>query len=66
MEKYGKRERGRQGVKHGGNVYSGGERLGDILEILADSARVSHVDQHGENYWTKIMRRKDRREDEHC
>ena len=28
-------------VKHGGDIYSGGERLGDALEILVDYLRVS-------------------------
>ena len=27
-------------VKHGGDIYSGGERLGDTLEILVDSVIV--------------------------
>ena len=36
MEKKGRRKKGRQGVNHGGNIYSGGELLGDALEIRAD------------------------------
>ena len=44
------RDGGGQEVKHGGDVYSAGERLGDALQILADSVKVSHVAQYGENY----------------
>ena len=49
MNKEGQRESRGRGVNHGVNVYTGGERLGDTLEILADSVRVSHVVRHGEN-----------------
>ena len=57
---------GGAGFKHGGNVYRGGNRLGDTLEILKDSVRVSHVSWHGENSCTNRMRRKERRGGCHC
>ena len=53
-------------VKHGGDIYSGGELLGAALETIADSVRVFHVAWQGENYWTKIIRRSDKRGDDHC
>ena len=37
MNKEGQRESRGGGVNHGVNVYTGGERLGDTLEILANS-----------------------------
>ena len=39
----------RQGVKHGCDIYSGGEFLGGSLDILAYSVRVYHVTWRGEN-----------------
>ena len=50
MEKEVQRDKGGQEIQHSGNVYSGGERLGDTFEILTDYVRVYHVSQHGENY----------------
>ena len=51
-------ERGGQGVKHGGDVYSVGEPLGDTLEILTDSVRVFHLTWYRENYWAYRMRKR--------
>ena len=49
MDKEGRRKRQRRGVKRGGDLYSGGGRLEDALDILADSVRFFHVYRHGEN-----------------
>ena len=54
-----------RGVKHGGDIYSGGERRGAELEILADSVRVLHIAQHGENYWTNIIWKRYQRRKDH-
>ena len=45
-EKGKERKRGVMG-KHGSYVYSGEERLGSALDILADSMMVFHVAWHG-------------------
>ena len=66
MEKEVQKDRERQGLKNGGNVYSVGERLGATLEILTYSVIFSHVSWHGEKSWNKRMMRKDRRGDDHC
>ena len=47
MKEEGRRERRWVRGKHGGDVYSGGERLRSSLGILADSMIVFHVDRHG-------------------
>ena len=51
---------GRLWVNHGGDVYSGGEQLGDALEVLADSMRVLYVNRNGVKYWTERIRERDR------
>ena len=56
----------RLGVKHGVDVYSGGERLGGALEILVDSVRFFHVAYHGKNSWTNRIIERDQREEYHC
>ena len=59
MEKEVQRDRGGQEIQHSGNVYSGGERLGIALEILADSMRVFHVARYEKHYWTHRIRERD-------
>ena len=59
-------EGGRRGFKHGDDIYSGGERLGDALQILADSVIVSHVAWHGKKSWIDIISSSYQRGDEHC
>ena len=41
------RNMGRQGFRHGRDVYSGVNQLGYTLDIFADSVRFLHVARHG-------------------
>ena len=66
MDKEGRKERGGLGVKHGGNIYSCGERLGNALEIISDYVRFLHVAWYGEYSWTDRIRKMDRRGQDCC
>ena len=60
MEKEGSREMVRLVVKHGGDIYSCGERRGDALEILTYYGIALYVDQHVENYLINRISERDR------
>ena len=51
----------RLGVKHGVDLYSGGERFKCALEILVDSVSFLHVACHGKTSWTNRIRERDKR-----